>query len=181
MVLYSRDALARGLESAGFASVHIEESAETLRVFAARSAESLAGLRSADPASARALLPSRLLRSPGGERSAESAFACGFAYRHFKETNAGLYVRYHISRSRHSPLRTAFSSRGGLAETFRPPGRGLPLPYFRVASRSTADGRKTSGNDGEPTGGPRSRRSRHGSTADRDRSALRQSFRRGAS
>src|SRR5919106_3332775 len=34
MVLYSRGSLARVLESAGFAAVHVEESAETLRAFA---------------------------------------------------------------------------------------------------------------------------------------------------
>jgi 2-polyprenyl-3-methyl-5-hydroxy-6-metoxy-1,4-benzoquinol methylase len=56
MVLYSRDSLARVLRSAGFAAVHVEESAETLRAFASRSPEGLAGLRPADPAAARALL-----------------------------------------------------------------------------------------------------------------------------
>jgi len=111
MVLYSREALVHILRNAGFAAVHVEESAETLRVFAARSPGALAGLRPADPDAAR-----DLLRDYFAARTASaapgSALACGFAYRHFKETvNAGLYREAEASRSR---LAEVYRSRFGL-------------------------------------------------------------------
>jgi SAM-dependent methyltransferase len=100
LVLYDRRSLARVLEQAGFAAVHIEESPETLRAFAARSPETLARLRPADPATERALLrryfADRAAGSPPG-----STLACGFAYRLFKEqVNAGLYEEAAASRDR---------------------------------------------------------------------------------
>ncbi|HEX4962907.1 MAG TPA: methyltransferase domain-containing protein [Thermoanaerobaculia bacterium] len=104
MVLYSRDALVRVLESAGFAAVRVEESPETLRAFASRSPAALERLRPADPAAERALLrdyfAARAESSPPASAFA-SAFACGFAYRHFKEcVNAGLYGEAEASRAR---------------------------------------------------------------------------------
>jgi SAM-dependent methyltransferase len=100
LVLYSRDALARVLTEAGFAAVQIEASPETLRVFAGRSRDALAGLQPADPAAARALLRDYFAtRAASAEKA--SAFACGFAYRHFKEcVNAGLYPAAEASRER---------------------------------------------------------------------------------
>ncbi|HEV7508129.1 MAG TPA: class I SAM-dependent methyltransferase [Thermoanaerobaculia bacterium] len=100
MILYSRDALVRVLEIAGFAAVHVEESPETLRAFAAISPTGLAGLRPANPAAEQALL-----RSYFEDRAASappaSPFACGFAYRHFKEcVNAGLHDEAAASRIR---------------------------------------------------------------------------------
>ena len=100
MVLYSRDALVRVLKMAGFAAVHVEESPETLRAFAALSPEGLAGLRPADPAAERALLRS-YFDARAESASPASAFACGFAYRHFKEcVNAGLHDEAAASRVR---------------------------------------------------------------------------------
>ncbi len=100
LVLYDRRSLVRVLEQAGFAAVHVEESPETLRAFAARSPEALARLRPADPATERALLrgylADRAASAPPG-----SALACGFAYRLFKEqVNAGLYEEAVASRDR---------------------------------------------------------------------------------
>jgi SAM-dependent methyltransferase len=130
MVLYSRDALARALESAGFAAVHIEESAETLRVFAARSPGSLAGLRPADPAPARALLRG-YFASRAASAVRGSAFACGFAYRHFKETvNAGLYEEAEASRSRLAEVyRERFGHDFGLDSEVPDPGSGEVVPF----------------------------------------------------
>jgi SAM-dependent methyltransferase len=100
MVLYSRDALVRVLESAGFAAVRIEESPETLRAFAAISPEALERLRPADPEAERALLRS-YFAARTASASPASAFACGFAYRHFKEcVNAGLHDEAKVSRDR---------------------------------------------------------------------------------
>ncbi|HEV7787325.1 MAG TPA: class I SAM-dependent methyltransferase, partial [Thermoanaerobaculia bacterium] len=100
MVLYSRDALVRVLEIAGFAAVHVEESPETLRAFAAISPATLAGLRPADPTAERALLRSYFAARAASAPPA-SPFACGFAYRHFKEcVNAGLHDEAAVSRVR---------------------------------------------------------------------------------
>ena len=111
LVLYDRRALVRVLEQAGFAAVRIEESAETLRAFAARSPAALARLRPADPATERALLrgyfDTRAESSPP-----TSALACGFAYRHFKEcVNAGLHDEALPSRDR---LARVYRERYGL-------------------------------------------------------------------
>jgi SAM-dependent methyltransferase len=100
MVLYSRDALVRVLENAGFAAVRVEESPETLRAFAAISPAVLERLRPADPAAERALLRDYFAARTASSAPA-SAFACGFAYRHFKEcVNAGLYDEAEASRTR---------------------------------------------------------------------------------
>jgi SAM-dependent methyltransferase len=100
MILYDRRALVRVLQSAGFAAVQIDESPETLRAFAARSPEALAGLRPADPAADRIALRG-YLASRAASAPAASSLACGFAYRHFKEcVNAGLYVEAAASRDR---------------------------------------------------------------------------------
>jgi SAM-dependent methyltransferase len=100
LVLYSRDALARVLTKAGFAAVQVEASAETLRAFAGRSPEALAALKPADPAAARTLLRDYFATRAASAPQA-SAFACGFAYRHFKEcVNAGLYREAEASRAR---------------------------------------------------------------------------------
>ena len=100
MVLYSRDALIRVLKMAGFAAVHVAESPETLRAFAAVSPEGLAGLRPADPAAERALLRS-YFDARAASAPPASPFACGFAYRHFKEcVNAGLHEEAAASRVR---------------------------------------------------------------------------------
>jgi SAM-dependent methyltransferase len=100
MVLYSRDALVRVLERAGFAAVRVEESSETLRAFAAISPAGLDRLRPVDPAAERALLRDYFAARTASAAPA-SAFACGFAYRHFKEcVNAGLHGEAEASRVR---------------------------------------------------------------------------------
>jgi SAM-dependent methyltransferase len=100
MVLYSRDALVRVLEKAGFAAVRVEESPETLRAFAALSPAGLERLRPAGPAAERALLRDYFDARTASAAPA-SAFACGFAYRHFKEcVNAGLHEEAKPSRAR---------------------------------------------------------------------------------
>jgi hypothetical protein len=126
LVLYSRDALARVLREAGFAAVQVEASTETLRAFAGRSPDALAGLAPADPAAARALLrdyfAARAASSP-----AASAFACGFAYRHFKEcVNAGLYGEAEASRSR---LAAIYRERYGLDLEAPDLDAGRTLPF----------------------------------------------------
>lgn len=99
LMLYDRGALALVLEKAGFSEVRIEESPETLRAFAACSPAALARIQPAEPA------PDRTpLRTYFGDRSAsappDSALACGFAWRHFKEcVNAGLYEEAAASRA----------------------------------------------------------------------------------
>lgn len=111
LVLYSRDALVRVLEKAGFAAIRVEESAETLRVFAAVSPAGLDGLRPADPAAERALLRDYFAARAASIAPA-SPFACGFAYRHFKEcVNAGLHAEAEASRKR---LAGIYSERYGL-------------------------------------------------------------------
>lgn len=99
LVLYRAGTLQGVLERAGFAAVRVEESPETLRAFAAVSPAGLERLRPADPAAERALL--RAYFADRRERAAPgSAFACGFAYRHFKEcVNAGLYDEAVASRT----------------------------------------------------------------------------------
>lgn len=100
IVIYSRDALVRVLKMAGFAAVQVEESPETLRAFASISPEGLAGLRTADPAAAHALLR-RYFEARTASAPLASPFACGFAYRHFKEcVNAGLHEEAAASRVR---------------------------------------------------------------------------------
>jgi SAM-dependent methyltransferase len=130
MVLYSRESLTRVLADAGFAAVHVEESAETLRVFAARSPEGLAGLRPANPAATRVLLHDYFAvrtasAAPG------SAFACGFAYRHFKESvNAGLYGEAEESRARLAGIyRDRFGSDFGLGSEIPDLESGGPIPF----------------------------------------------------
>jgi len=100
MVLYSREALVRVLESAGFAAVRVEESPETLRAFAAISPAGLERLLPVDPNAERALLRAYFAARTASSPPA-SAFACGFAYRHFKEcVNAGLHDEAKVSRAR---------------------------------------------------------------------------------
>ncbi|HEX3556267.1 MAG TPA: methyltransferase domain-containing protein [Thermoanaerobaculia bacterium] len=100
LVLYDRRALVRVLEQAGFAAVHVEESPETLRAFAARSPAALARLRPADPPAERALLRG-YFEARAESAPPASALACGMAYRHFKEcVNAGLHDEAAASRTR---------------------------------------------------------------------------------
>jgi 2-polyprenyl-3-methyl-5-hydroxy-6-metoxy-1,4-benzoquinol methylase len=91
LILYSRNALALILAKAGFTDVLIEESPETLRVFAARTPAAIERLLPPDPIAERALFRNYL-----GARTREvplsSVLASGLGYRHFKEcVNAGLY------------------------------------------------------------------------------------------
>jgi len=126
LVLYDRRALARILEDAGFAAVHVAESPETLRAFAAFSPATLERMLPADPAAERTVLRSyfsaRAESAPPG-----SALACGFAYRHFKEcVNAGLYGEAVGSRAR---LERVYRERFGL-DLERPSletGQALPF------------------------------------------------------
>jgi len=100
LVLYDRHALVQILEGAGFVAVHVEESPETLRAFAACSHRALERLRPADPAGTRTLLRGYFAARAASAPPA-SAVACGFAYRHFKEcVNAGLYDEAAASRVR---------------------------------------------------------------------------------
>jgi SAM-dependent methyltransferase len=111
LMLYDRHALGRVLEEAGFAAVHVEESPETLRAFAARSPAALARLRPADPPAERALLRGYFAARAASAPPA-SALACGFAYRHFKEcVNAGLHEEAAVSRDR---LARVYRERFGL-------------------------------------------------------------------
>ncbi|MFL6232421.1 MAG: methyltransferase domain-containing protein [Thermoanaerobaculia bacterium] len=126
LVLYDRRSLAWVLEKAGFAAVHVEESPETLRAFAAASPAALERLRPADPAAERVLVrgyfDARAESSPPA-----SALACGFAYRHFKEcVNAGLYKEAAPSRER---LARIYRERYGL-DLERPDLKsGQPIPF----------------------------------------------------
>jgi SAM-dependent methyltransferase len=111
LVLYDRGALVRVLTEAGFAAVQIDESRETLRAFASRSSQALAGVRPADPATERAIVRG-YLAARTASAPPESALACGFAYRHFKEcVNAGLYEEAVESRVR---LARTYTARCGL-------------------------------------------------------------------
>jgi SAM-dependent methyltransferase len=126
LVLYSRDALVRVLESAGFAAVRVEESSETLRAFAAISPGGLKRLGPADPAAERALLRDYFAARAASAAPA-SAFACGFAYRHFKEcVNAGLYGEAELSRTR---LARVYRERFGLDLETPDLENGRPLPF----------------------------------------------------
>lgn len=126
LVLYRADTLARVLEKAGFATVRVEESPETLRAFASVSEAGLERLRPAEPAAERALL--RAYFTDRAESAAPaSSFACGFAYRHFKEcVNAGLYDEAAASRAR---LARVYRERFGLDldEPDLESGRTLPF------------------------------------------------------
>lgn len=111
LVLYDRDVLPWVLREAGFAAVEVEESDETLRVFAARSPRGLDGLAPADPDAARARLRGYFAARAASAARA-STFACGFGYRHFKEcVNAGLYEEAAVSRRR---LAAIYQERFGL-------------------------------------------------------------------
>lgn len=91
LMLYDRGALSLLLAQAGFSSVHVEETPETLRAFAARSPAALARLRPAAPEGWRSLLRD-YFAARAAEAPPASALACGLAYRHFKEcVNAGRY------------------------------------------------------------------------------------------
>jgi SAM-dependent methyltransferase len=126
MVLYDRAALTRVLREAGFAAVRIDESPETLRAFAARSALALAGLQPADPAAERTRLRGYLAARAASAPPA-SALACGFAYRHFKEcVNAGLYEEAAASRDR---LARVYAERFGLDLDKPALDDGRTLPY----------------------------------------------------
>ena len=125
LVLYDRAALVRVLEDAGFAAVRIDESPETLRAFASRSAAALERLRPADPSMERGLLRAYFAARAASAPPA-SALACGAAYRHFKEcVNAGLHAEAAASRTR---LARIYAERCGL-DLERPAleaGRSLP-------------------------------------------------------
>lgn len=91
LVLYDRRALAHVLTKAGFTSIEIDESPETLRAFAACSPAPIERLLAPDPDAERALLR-RYLSARMKEVAPSSIVASGFAYRYFKEcVNAGLY------------------------------------------------------------------------------------------
>lgn len=97
LMLYDRGALSLLLAKAGFSEVRIEESPETLRAFAACSPSALERMRPAEPDRA-------VLRDYFGARAAalpaDSALACGFAWRHFKEcVNSGLHEEAAASRA----------------------------------------------------------------------------------
>jgi len=129
LVIYDRASLSFALEKAGFSDVIIEESPETLQVFAAFSRTALERLRPPASDARSALLRDYFaVRADAVEPS--SAAASGFAYRHFKEcVNAGLYAEASSSRDR---LARVYRERHGLLleapNQFeaRPPG-GLPF------------------------------------------------------
>lgn len=131
MVLYSREALVRVLTNAGFAAVHVEESPETLRAFASRSPAGLDRLCPADPAAERTLLRGYFAARAASAAPA-SAFACGFAYRHFKEcVNAGLHDEAEASRAR---LATVYRERFGLDLEKPDLTSGRTLPFNLTGS-----------------------------------------------
>jgi 2-polyprenyl-3-methyl-5-hydroxy-6-metoxy-1,4-benzoquinol methylase len=99
LILYSRNALSLILAKEGFTDVLIEESPETLRVFAARTPAAIERLLPPDPEGERTLLRNYL-----GARTKDvppsSVLASGLGYRHFKEcVNAGLYEEATESRA----------------------------------------------------------------------------------
>jgi SAM-dependent methyltransferase len=100
LILYDRGSLSRVLSDAGFTDVVIEQSAETLRAFAALGPAALDRLRPPDPAAEHALLR-RYFDTRAGDFPTSSVLASGLAYRHFKEcVNAGLYDEAIASRAR---------------------------------------------------------------------------------
>jgi SAM-dependent methyltransferase len=110
LILYTRSALARTLEKAGFHAMVIEESAETLRAFASCSPAAIERLRPADPSAWHAAVR-RYLGVRAREVPASSALASGLGYRHFKEcVNAGLYEEAAESREQ---LRRVYAERYG--------------------------------------------------------------------
>ena len=126
LVLYDRRALVRILGRAGFGAVHVEESEETLRVFASPSPAALAHLRPADPEAKGALLRAYFAARTASAPAA-SAFACGFAYRHLKEcVTAGLYVEAEASRERLSRI---YRERFGLDFEAPDLGDARTLPF----------------------------------------------------
>jgi SAM-dependent methyltransferase len=126
LVLYDRGSLLRVLAEAGFAAVQIDESAETLRAFAALSPAALAGVRPADPSTEGAVLRGYFAARTASAPPA-SALACGFAYRHFKEcVNAGLYEEAAASRVR---LARVYAERFGLDLETPALESGRTLPY----------------------------------------------------
>lgn len=98
-ILYTAGSLRLMLESAGFSSVIIDESAETLRACASRSPRAMARILPADEGALH-----QALRRWLGERARSappSALGCGFAYRYLKEcVNAGLYQEAQEARVR---------------------------------------------------------------------------------
>ena len=99
LMLYDRGALSLLFAKAGFSEVRIEESPETLRAFAACSPSALERMRPADPALDRSLLRDYFAAGAAGAPP-DSALACGFAWRHFKEcVNAGLHEEAAASRA----------------------------------------------------------------------------------
>ncbi|MFL6200669.1 MAG: methyltransferase domain-containing protein [Thermoanaerobaculia bacterium] len=99
LVLYERGALSLLLAKAGFSAVRIEEAPDTLRAFAASSPAALDCMRPAEPAPDRNLLRDYFAAGAAGA-PADSALACGFAWRHFKEcVNAGLHEEAAASRA----------------------------------------------------------------------------------
>lgn len=91
LILYSNSSLRRVLAMAGFEAILIEESPETLRVFASRSAAAIERLRPHDPVAVHAVLRT-YLQARARQVPRSSPLASGLAYRHFKEcVNAGSY------------------------------------------------------------------------------------------
>ena len=131
LMLYDRGALSLLLAKVGFSEVRIEESPETLRAFAACSPSALAQMRPAIPEDR------SLLRDYFAKRAAvsppDSAVACGFAWRHFKEcVNAGLYEEAAASRE---VLARIYQARFGMDFGFggespvEPAPAGRPRPF----------------------------------------------------
>jgi SAM-dependent methyltransferase len=127
LILYDGSSLSRVLSDAGFTEVLIEESPETLRVFAALGPAALERLRRPDPASEHAVLR-RYLDTRADDFATSSVLASGLAYRHFKEcVNAGLYDEAIGSRAR---LARIYRDRYGL--DFDEPyaiASALPRPF----------------------------------------------------
>lgn len=127
LMLYDRGALSLLLAKAGFSAVRIEESPETLRAFAACSPAVLERIQPVSPD--RSLLRDYFAARAAGA-PADSAVACGFAWRHFKEcVNAGLYEEAAASRAVLARIYQArFGLDFGLASGFggaKPPDAAL--------------------------------------------------------
>lgn len=131
LILYDRSSLRQMLAAAGFTSIEIDESPETLRAFAACSPSPIQRLVPPDPAAERSLLRSYL-----GARTKEvpssSVLACGLAYRHFKEcVNAGLYDEAAGSRD---DLARAYRERYGIDLEEPSAAAAAPVLPFNLSS-----------------------------------------------
>ena len=131
LMLYDRGALSLLLTKAGFSEVRIEESPETLRAFAACSPAALERMRPAEPAPERTVLREYFAARAAGAPP-DSALACGFAWRHFKEcVNAGLHEEAAASRD---VLARVYRARFGL--DLERPAEMAPSLRHRLPGRS---------------------------------------------